>query len=153
MPRPSSKSVAASAKLILSDPARTRNEHAQETAQDYVEMIAKLIDETGEARVTDLARQLSVTHVTVNRTIQRLRRDGLVTALPYRSIFLTEAGQKLSDESRQRHEIVGAFLESLGVPAEIAQADAEGIEHHVSKETLKAFVRHLKRNESATRVK
>lgn len=153
MPRPSSKSVAASAKLILSDPARTRNEHAQETAQDYVEMIAKLIDETGEARVTDLARQLSVTHVTVNRTIQRLRRDGLVTALPYRSIFLTEAGRKLSDESRQRHEIVGAFLESLGVPREIAQADAEGIEHHVSKETLKAFLRHLKRNESGVRAR
>lgn len=153
MPRPSSKSAAASTKLIPSDPARTRNEHAQETAQDYVEMIAKLIDETGEARVTDLARQLGVTHVTVNRTIQRLRRDGLVTALPYRSIFLTEVGQKLSDESRQRHEIVGAFLESLGVPPEIAQADAEGIEHHVSKETLKAFLRHLKRNESALRAK
>ncbi len=151
MPRPSSKSVAASAKLIPSDPARTRHEHAQETAQDYVEMIAKLIGETGEARVTDLARQLGVTHVTVNRTVRRLQRDGLVTALPYRSIFLTEAGRKLSDESRERHEIVGAFLESLGVPVEIAQADAEGIEHHVSKETLNAFVRHLKQHRKAGR--
>ena len=153
MPRPSSKSAAARAKLTLSDPQRTRKEHAQETAQDYVEMIAKLIDETGEARVTDLARQLGVTHVTVNRTIQRLRRDGLVTALPYRSIFLTEAGRTLSEEARQRHEIVGAFLESLGVPAEIAQADAEGIEHHVSKETLKAFMRHLKSTAPAARIK
>ncbi|MFT3781247.1 MAG: manganese-binding transcriptional regulator MntR [Nibricoccus sp.] len=154
MPRASSQPAKAPAasKLSLSDPQRTRNEHAQETAQDYVEMIAKLIDETGEARVTDLARQLKVTHVTVNRTIQRLRRDGLVTALPYRSIFLTDSGRKLSEEARQRHEIVAAFLESLGIPADIAQADAEGIEHHVSKETLSAFVRHLKRS-GGTRAK
>jgi DtxR family manganese transport transcriptional regulator len=108
-------------------------------------MIAELIATTGEARVTDLARCLGVTHVTVNRTIQRLQRGGLVTALPYRSIFLTEAGRKLSVESRRRHEIVGAFLKSLGVPEGIAQADAEGMEHHVSKETLDAFIKHLKR--------
>jgi DtxR family manganese transport transcriptional regulator len=122
---------------------RTREENAQETAQDYVEMIAELISSTGEARVTDLARRLGVTHVTVNRTIQRLRRDGLVTALPYRSIFLTAAGQRLSEASRRRHEIVSEFLRSLGVPGDIADADAEGMEHHVSKETLAAFAKHL----------
>ena len=122
---------------------RTREENAQETAQDYVEMIAELIAATGEARVTDLARRLGVTHVTVNRTIRRLQRNGLVTALPYRSIFLTAAGRKLSEESRRRHEIVGGFLKSLGVPDTIALADAEGMEHHVSKETLAAFMKHL----------
>jgi DtxR family manganese transport transcriptional regulator len=124
---------------------RTREENAQETAQDYVELIAELIAATGEARVTDLARRLGVTHVTVNRTVQRLQRAGLVTALPYRSIFLTEAGRRLSEESRRRHEIVGEFLKSLGVPADIARTDAEGMEHHVSKETLAAFVKHLQR--------
>ena len=122
---------------------RTREENAQETAQDYVEMIAELIAATGEARVTDLAGRLGVTHVTVNRTIQRLQRNGLVTALPYRSIFLTDAGRKLSEESHRRHEIVGSFLKSLGVPDAIAHADAEGMEHHASKETLAAFMKHL----------
>lgn len=123
---------------------RTRKEHAQETAQDYVEMIGELIATTGEARVTDLARRLGVTHVTVNRTIQRLRRRGLVTALPYRSIFLTDAGRQLSEESRFRHQVVADFLKSLGVPAAIAYADAEGMEHHVSRETLEAFAKHLR---------
>jgi DtxR family manganese transport transcriptional regulator len=118
-------------------------EHSQEIAQDYVEMIAELIAATGEARVIDLARRFGVTHVTVSRTIRRLQRDGLVSALPYRSIFLTDAGRDLSKESRRRHEIVVRFLESVGVPAAAAQSDAEGIEHHVSKETLAAFVRHL----------
>ncbi len=124
-------------------PRRTREEHSHEIAQDYVEIIADLIAATGEARVIDLARRLGVTHVTVARTIQRLQREGLVTSLPYRSIFLTESGSRLSEESRSRHQTVVEFLESLGVPALVAQSDAEGIEHHVSKETLQAFVKHL----------
>lgn len=123
---------------------RTREEHAQETAQDYVEMISDLISTMGEARVTDLARRLGVTHVTVNRTIRRLQRNGLVTALPYRAIFLTDAGRSLAEESRRRHEIVSTFLKSLGVPEAIAHIDAEGMEHHVSTETLAAFQQHLK---------
>lgn len=127
------------------NPTRTRQEHSEETAQDYVEMIAELIDTTGEARVIDLARRLGVTHVTVSRTLQRLRREGLVTSLPYRSIFLTAAGRRLSEESRHRHEVVVAFLESLGVPEAVAHSDAEGIEHHVSQETLEAFEQHLQR--------
>jgi DtxR family manganese transport transcriptional regulator len=126
-------------------PRRTREEHSQETAQDYAEIIADLIASTGEARVIDLARRLGVTHVTVARTIQRLQRDGLVTSLPYRSIFLTESGRKLSEESHTRHSVVVDFLKSLGVPESVAQSDAEGIEHHVSDETLKAFRKFLRR--------
>ena len=126
-------------------PRRTREEHSTEIAQDYVEIIAQLIAATGEARVIDLARRLGVTHVTVARTIQRLQREGLVTSLPYRSIFLTSSGSKLSKESRTRHEIVVEFLKSLGVPAYVAESDAEGIEHHVSQETLRAFKKNLRK--------
>jgi DtxR family manganese transport transcriptional regulator len=142
-----SRSAATAPKPRAAAPAaarrRTREEHSQETAQDYVELIAVLIAETGEARAIDLARRLGVTHVTVGRTIQRLQRDGFVTAQPYRSIFLTDSGRKLADESRRRHEIVVDFLRSLGVPDAVAHSDAEGIEHHVSKETLEAFDRFL----------
>jgi DtxR family manganese transport transcriptional regulator len=129
-------------------PWRTREEHSQEIAQDYVEIIADLIAATGEARVIDLARRLGVTHVTVARTIQRLQRAGLVTNLPYRSIFLTSSGRKLSRESRTRHEIVVEFLKSLGVPSLVAESDAEGIEHHVSQATLCAFKKNLRRKKS-----
>jgi DtxR family transcriptional regulator, manganese transport regulator len=120
---------------------RTRLEHATETAQDYVEAIADLSAMHGEARAVDLARRLGVSHVTVIRTVARLQRDGYIATQPYRSIFLTEKGSRLAEESRRRHEIVVAFLRSLGVPEEIAQTDAEGIEHHVSPETLAAFKR------------
>src|SRR5689334_3724346 len=127
------------------NPTRTRQEHSEETAQDYVEMVAELIDTTGEARVIDLARRLGVTHVTVSRTLQRLRRDGLVSFLPYRSIFLTAAGRRLAEEARHRHEVVVEFLQSLGVPSSVASSDAEGSEHHASRETLEAVEKQLKR--------
>ena len=130
---------------LARNPRRTRQEHSEETAQDYVEMVAELIDTTGEARVIDLARRLGVTHVTVSRTLQRLRRDGLVSFLPYRSIFLTAAGRRMAEEARHRHEVVVEFLQSLGIPPAVAHSDAEGIEHHVSAETLEAFEKHLRR--------
>jgi DtxR family manganese transport transcriptional regulator len=122
-----------------------RRAHATEIAEDYVEAIAELITSAGEARVTDLARRLGVSHVTVVRTVARLADEDLVTARPYRSIFLTDAGKALAERSRDRHEVVLRFLEALGVPADIAALDAEGIEHHVSAQTLAAFERYLRR--------
>ncbi len=121
----------------------TRRAHAQERAQDYVEAIADLMAEQGEARATEIARSLGVTHVTVIRTVQRLQREGLVKTLPYRSIFLTPAGRALAARAKERHQTVVAFLEALGVPVTAARADAEGIEHHVSPATLAAMNKFL----------
>lgn len=123
---------------------RSRCDRAAETAQDYVEAIADLSASIGEARVTDLARRLGVTHVSVNRTLARLQVSGYVNTRPYKAIQLTDAGRRLAAECKQRHETVTAFLRSLGVPEKIAELDAEGIEHHVSPETLAAFERRLK---------
>ena len=125
---------------------RVREAHQTEVAEDYVELIGDLIEETGEARVVDLANRLGVTNATVNGTIQRLVRDGLVTSEPYRSIFLTSDGAKLAAAARERHETVRDFLTALGVDAKTADADAEGIEHHVSKATLTAFPKFLREN-------
>jgi DtxR family transcriptional regulator, manganese transport regulator len=124
---------------------RSRRDRALETAQDYVEAIADLSAVLGEARVTDLARRLGVTHVTVNRTLARLRQAGYVNTKPYRAIFLTDSGCRLAEESKKRHETVVAFLRSLGISGKAAELDAEGIEHHVSPETLAAFERRLKK--------
>ena len=127
---------------------RLRRDRAVETAQDYVEAIADLSASLGEARVVDLARRLGVTHVTVNRTLARLKRAGFVNTKPYRAIFLTGAGHHLADECKRRHETVVAFLHSLGISEKTAEMDAEGIEHHVSPETLAAFERLLLKRKS-----
>jgi len=125
---------------------RTRDDHAAETAADYVELIHDLIEERGEARAADIATELGVSHVTVTKTVQRLMRDGLVTSRPYRSIFLTEEGQALAERMREKHRIVIDFLLALGIARETAEVDAEGIEHHVSDETLAAMARFVARS-------
>jgi DtxR family manganese transport transcriptional regulator len=79
--------------------------------------------------------------------LKRLTEDGLVSQQPYRGVFLTAAGQRLAAEARERHRVVEAFLLSLGVSPETARRDAEGIEHHVSNETLDAFRRFAKGQE------
>ena len=73
---------------------QTRAAHRSETAEDYVELIADLIDAHGEARAVDIAKHLGITQATVASTVSRLQRDGLIEHRPYRSIFLTEAGRE-----------------------------------------------------------
>jgi len=118
---------------------RIRRAHQSEVAEDYVEMISDLIEELGEARTVDLAARFGVTSPTVNAIVRRLQRENLVETRPYRSIFLTEAGKALAESSRARHQIVRDFLVTIGVPETIAEEDAEGVEHHVSEETLAVF--------------
>jgi DtxR family manganese transport transcriptional regulator len=113
--------------------------------EDYVELISDLIGEGGEARPTDIARRLGVSHPTAIKTISRLKREGLAVAKPYRGVFLTEAGEHLAERVRARHRVVVDLLLAVGVPAEAAEQDAEGIEHHVSDTTLAAFGRFLQR--------
>ncbi len=126
---------------------RAREARQGEVAEDYVELIAELIAAHGEARTVAMAEILGVSQPTVTKTIGRLMRDGLVTARPYRSIFLTETGQALALRSRERHSIVRDFLIAVGVSPETADTDAEGIEHHVSEETLSVFAAVAKRIE------
>lgn len=138
----------------VSDPDRSaafesvRKAHQSETAEDYVEMIADLISENGEARVVDLSESFGVSHATVNKIVSRLNREGYITSKPYRSLFLTEKGADLAKSCKERHEIVYRFLRAIGVDERTAHMDAEGMEHHVSPSTLRAFRRFLKKSAS-----
>ena len=113
--------------------------HQSEVIEDYVELIAELIQLNGEARPVDIANRLGVAQPTVSKNLQRIMREGLITHEPYRAVFLTDSGRALAEACRNRHRIVVAFLRSLGVSEEVAEHDAEGIEHHVSEETLTVF--------------
>ena len=77
--------------------------------------------------------------------LRKLAEEGLVQRKAYRGVFLTEEGRALAAMSRERHEIVERVLIALGISPETAQKDAEGIEHHVSEETLAAFRRFAER--------
>lgn len=116
--------------------ARVRAAHRTEMQEDYVELIADLLAVQGEARAADIAERMGVTAATVTNTLNRLKRDGLVEMKPYRSIFLTDKGAGIAARSKERHSAIVSFLRALGLPEAIAEADAEGIEHHLSAETL-----------------
>jgi DtxR family manganese transport transcriptional regulator len=128
---------------------KTRSAQSGALLEDYVELIADLLNTNGEARPTDVARRLGVSHATAIKTIARLKRDGLATGRPYRGVFLTPEGQTLAARVRARHRLVVDVLLALGVPAEAAEADAEGIEHHVSEASLKAFAQFLASREQS----
>jgi DtxR family manganese transport transcriptional regulator len=124
---------------------KARSAQSGALLEDYAELIADLLATVGEARPTDIARRLGVSHATAIKTIGRLKREGLATARPYRGVFLTAAGEVLARRVRARHRLVVDLLCALGVPPEAAEQDAEGIEHHVSETTLAAFSRFLQR--------
>ena len=116
---------------------KVRNAHKTENTEDYLELIAELLNSRGEARIVDIANELSIAQATANKTIQRLQNEGFIKKEPYRSIFLTVKGQKIASTSKKRHITVLEFLLNLGLDNKTASADAEGIEHHVSEKTLK----------------
>lgn len=115
----------------------TRTAHQDESAQDYVEAILDLTEQKGQARLVELAAYLGVTHPVVSKVLKRLQTQGLVVVTPYKGISLTDLGMDLAQDCRERHRIVLAFLLRLGLSTEIAERDAEGIEHHVSPETIR----------------
>jgi DtxR family manganese transport transcriptional regulator len=122
----------------------TRNHHESELAEDYVEIISDLILLKGEARVLDIAEYLGVSHVTVIRTIERLRKKGFLQTSSHQPVVLTTEGEKLAKFCKERHQFLLNYLITLGVPENIAAIDVEGMEHHVSETTMNAFRKHLK---------
>lgn len=122
---------------------RTRTARSAAVLEDYAELIADLLANGGEARATDMARRLGVSHATAIKSIGRLKREGLAVARPYRGVFLTDAGHALAERVRARHRLMVDVLVAIGVPIEAAESDAEGMEHYVSEATLAAFERFL----------
>ena len=125
---------------------KVRNAHKTENTEDYLELIAELLNSKGEARIVEIASNLGIAQATANKTIQRLQSQGFIKKEPYRSIFLTLKGQEVASVSKKRHIIVLTFLKNLGLDARTAEADAEGIEHHVSDKTLKKMEQFNKKN-------
>jgi DtxR family manganese transport transcriptional regulator len=121
--------------------ARTREDHRSEVAEDYVELIYRL---GGNVRTSDLVAALGVAQPTVTKALDRLQRDGLVVVQPRKGVELTESGLELARDIHERHDLIVRFLEAVGVPRPVAEVDAEGIEHHVSEATQRAFSRFVR---------
>lgn len=106
------------------------------SVEDYLEVIYELMQERGYARAVDISKYLGVKSPSVTSMLQRLHRMGLVVYERYRGVTLTDKGERLARSVEQRHLVITQFLRVLGVGENIANSDAEGIEHHVHKITI-----------------
>lgn len=117
-----------------------------EKAEDYLERIQELTDRQGFARVSDLAEELNLGKASVSSMILRLAKLGLVNNQRYRGFTLTPQGIKVATTIRERHVVLTQFFEFLNVSPKVAQMDIEGIEHHLSPETVLKLKALLTRN-------
>jgi DtxR family manganese transport transcriptional regulator len=120
-----------------------RNQHLKEMAEDYTEMISDLIVAHGNVRVCDLAREMGISHVSVLNSLKKLFRDKYVRKSAGLVLELTPKGKRLAAFSKKKHQVLFEFLLKIGVSQHVAATDVEGIEHHISEETLHALEIHL----------
>ena len=107
--------------------------------QDYLEQIYHLIEQKGYARSVDIAANLGISQASVSAMLKRLGADGLVVYEKYRGVILTSTGSDLAQYIIRRHEVLTRLLRHFGLDEETIYRDVEGMEHHISSQTLKAF--------------
>lgn len=104
--------------------------------EDYLERIYLLIDEKGYARVSDIAEGLEVHPSSVTKMIQKLDKDNYLVYEKYRGLILTSKGKKMGKRLADRHQLLEQFLQTIGVKEENIYQDVEGIEHHLSWDSI-----------------
>lgn len=104
--------------------------------EDYLERIYLLIDEKGYARVSDIAEYLEVHPSSVTKMVQKLDQGKYLVYEKYRGLVLTPKGKKIGKRLVDRHELLEEFLRIIGVREELIYQDVEGIEHHLSWNTI-----------------
>ncbi len=109
--------------------------------EDYLERILELINTKGYARVVDIAERLNISQASVTNMVQRLDAEGLLKYEKYRGLILTTAGESLAKNITRRHESLTEFFNLMGLDEKTVYRDVEGMEHHVSPETLNAIRR------------
>ena len=112
--------------------------------EDYLEVIYELIEHKGYATTVDISNYLNVSSPSVTKMLQRLNESGHINYEKYRGISLTESGMAVAENIHERHGVLAEFLKMIGVEAETANRDAEGIEHHLHPETLRKLEEFIK---------
>src|SRR6184192_1100826 len=114
-------------------PARAR---PSQSAEDYLERIHELIEQKGYARVVDIASSLKVKQASVTSMVQKLAEAGYINYEKYRGLILTDQGREVARKIQNRHETLSRFFSIFGLDAESQRQDIEGIEHHLSPDTV-----------------
>jgi DtxR family manganese transport transcriptional regulator len=127
-----------------------KKEYRTDRMEDYLEVIYELLQQKGYATTIDIAQYLNVSSPSVTNMVKRLDKSGYLKYEKYRGICLTQGGIDVAMSIHRRHSLLAEFLKMIGVDKEIANKDAEGIEHHLHPETLKKleeFVKTIKKKD------
>ena len=108
----------------------------RESAEDYLEAILMLSQKSNGVRSVDIAAMLSVSKPSVSHAMKLLREDGYIAMDRYGTVTLLDKGAEIANRIYERHQVLTKMLESLGVPSDIARADACKMEHDISKESF-----------------
>lgn len=112
--------------------------------EDYLEVIYELIKQKGYATAVDISESLNVSSPSVTKMLQRLDESKYLHYEKYRGINLTNEGTAVAESIREKHHLLAEFFKMIGVDENIANVDAEGIEHHLHPETLKKLQQFIK---------
>lgn len=104
--------------------------------EDYLERIYSLIEDKGYARVSDIAEALDVHPSSVTKMVQKLDQNKYLVYEKYRGLILTAKGKKIGKRLVDRHTLLEDFLHMIGVSEENIYDDVEGIEHHLSWDSI-----------------
>ncbi|MFC7440937.1 transcriptional regulator MntR [Laceyella putida] len=104
--------------------------------EDYLENIYKLIEQKGYARVSDIAEALEVHPSSVTKMVQKLDQNKYLVYEKYRGLVLTSKGKKIGKRLMDRHQLLEQFLRLIGVSEDQIYHDVEGIEHHLSWDSI-----------------
>ena len=105
--------------------------------EDYLEVISELVDLKGYATPLDISKYMNVSPPSVTKMLRRLDKDQYIEYAKYHGLKLNPKGKRLAEEIRQKHSDLLEFFEMIGVDNATANADVEGIEHHLNPKTMK----------------
>lgn len=117
-----------------------------ESAENYLETILILSKKLPVVRSVDIANETNFKKSSVSIGMKNLREKDLITVTDSGFIYLTDAGKDIAEMIFERHELISKWLMKLGVPEDIALADACKMEHVVSKESFEAIKKHVTEN-------
>lgn len=117
---------------------RTPRTSGSVAMDDYLEQILHLIEENGKgyARPVDISKNLGISQASVTNMLQRLNSEGLVNQERYGGATLTEKGLTIANAIVMRHQMLTKFLRLFDLDEATIYRDVEGMEHHVSRDTL-----------------
>ena len=117
--------------------------HLQESGEMYLETIFILTEENPHVRSIDVCEHMGFSKPSVSRAIGLLKNGGYINVDSDGYITLTDVGHDVAVKMYDRHKLLTDFLVSLGVPDDVAAADACKIEHHISDDSFEALKKHI----------